>query len=196
MQMTNAAISVGRLMSPEEVHQATRRRTDLPEHLRRQWYLCADIPSPCWDALADNGCDQGYRLTAFAAPDQTAYAIFTVQVDAVQVRFLLPLGSHKIDRFLRDATDAGLMLSLSTTGGYQALIRQFPIVPASVGPVWEIAKSCQVRGHIDTVFELALVMPSAREPSTVPSMLPNHMVEDVHPVVILPEDESGERMRA
>lgn len=196
MQMTNAAVSVGRLMSPEEVHQATLGRTDLPEHLRRQWYLCADIPAPWWNALADNRSGQGYRLSAFSAPDQTAYAIFTVQVDTMQVRFLMPLGSRKINRFLADASHAGLMLSLSTTGGREALVRRFPIVPASVGPVWEIAKSCRVLEHVDTVLELALVMPSAKEPSTVASMLANQAVKDVHTVVILPEDESGQRMRA
>ena len=132
--------SIGRLMSPSEVREATQGRTDLPENMKTQWYLCGDVPEDVWNKLISCADEAAFRITSFTTPNRTAYVVFTMQIDDAQIRFLLPLGKSRETQFLSDANRSGVLVSLAKDNSRQALIREFALQP---GTLAGIAADCR-----------------------------------------------------
>jgi len=176
-------------MSPEEVLAATMSHDDIPEHLKRQWYLCGDIPEQFWDALAHRKDEVGFRLSAFTTPEKTVYATFTLQIAQSQVRFLMPLGRGKSTRFLRESAQSGVMLLLSRNDSDRAIVRQFMIESAHLTPLVELAKLSRHQSRSDEFMDLGLSTLEMRSPTVVPSIFAGEQVKDVHVIAIMPASE-------
>lgn len=179
--------SIGRLMSPLEVYAATLSRSDIPSDIKHEWFLCADIPEPVWDALAGGAETVGFRLSAFATPVQPGYACFTLQVRQSQVRFLLQLGSKRIEWFLKDASLYGAYLSVSRNNSSKAIVKRFGVEPAHVAPVLDIAKRCRDLDAAELMPDFSLALGAVCRTSTIPSVFDGVAVNDAYIVAVSPQ---------
>lgn len=179
--------AIGRLMSPQEVYAATLSRSDIPSDIKHEWFLCGDIPEAMWDALRDGKGTVGFRLSAFTAPDDTGYVCFTVQIVRSQARFLLPLGSERVEWFLKDASLCGLHLSVARNNGDSAIVRKFGVVPSDVVPVLDIARRCRDLVEADWTSGFAFAVAAIGRPATVPSIFEGITVSDVQVIVVPPQ---------
>lgn len=178
---------IGRLMSPQEVYAATLSRSDIPSDIKHEWFLCGDISESVWDALWYERGAVGFRLSAFTAPENTGYVCFTIQIGRSQARFLVPLGSERVEWFLRDASLCGLHLSVARNNGDSAIVRKFGVVPSDVTPVLEIAQRCRDLTSVDLITGFALAVAAIGRTATVPSVFDGVMVDDVQVIVIPPQ---------
>jgi hypothetical protein len=179
--------TIGRLMSPQEVYAATLSRSDIPSDIKHEWFLCGDIPEVMWDALRHERGAVGFRLSAFMTPESTGYACFTVQIGRFQARFLLQLGSERVEWFLTDASLCGLHLSVARNNGDSAIVRKFGVVPSEVAPVLEIAKRCRNLTEVDWITGFALAVAAIGRTATVPSIFDDVAVNDVQVIVVPPQ---------
>lgn len=176
----------GRLMSPEEVLNATSERGNIPLHIRNRWHLCGDVSEKFW-ALMESGTEiLGYRITVFTSPDDTVYATFIVQLKQFQARFLLPLSDDKALKFIAEAGVSGLGLSLGRDGGGRAILLDFQVSPAQIEPIFAIAKQSRRLSEAEAFAELELATMSALDKTLVSSALPNYEVQHVSLNVIPP----------
>ncbi|RJX30872.1 MAG: hypothetical protein C4516_09015 [Oxalobacter sp.] len=184
---------VGRLMSPDEVRHVTQGRTDIPEDLKDNWYLCGDIPLKVWDkytaALKHDGVDVGFRLSGFASSLGAAYATFTVQIGQSQVRFLVPLKGKRIIQFLGEAAYSGVMLMLAKDNRKDCFIRRFSVDPTHLLPLLGLCRSSKNLNKQDTMYDLVQTTKLMRGVGVVPSTFPEEEVQDVNLIVILPQGE-------
>lgn len=174
-------------MSPEEVAAATQGRTDVPKNMKNKWYLCGDVADDIWDALITNKEKLGFRITAFTTPGKTAYVAFSVQAAEAQIRFLLQLGASRETRFLSEAADSGVLLSLARDNSDQALIREFVVAPGRLAPVVYMSKASRALEGEAAMAESLLAVSAMHLPATVPSTFTGRPVTRVCVIAILPE---------
>lgn len=186
MRNTKLNVGFGRLMSPNEVVAATSHRIDVPDGVKLNWFLCGDIPEPLFTALKWDAANLTFRVRAFSSPT-AAFVMFTLQRNDVQVRFVMGLGDERVEACLSDVCKDGLMLSLSTAYGGQAILCRFEIEPEKLLPVLTISKACPAPSDEKMAAELGFVLIEALKPETVPSAIGGITVRQVYPVVILPE---------
>jgi hypothetical protein len=176
----------GRLMSPEEVLNATSERGNISLHIRNRWYLCGDVSEKFW-TLMENGTEiLGYRITVFTSPDNTVYAAFVVQLKQFQARFLLSLSDDKALKFIAEAAVAGLGLSLGRNEGGKAILLDFQISPAQIEPLFAIAKQSRRLSEAEAFIEFELATMSALDKKFVPSAVAEYEVQHVSLNVIPP----------
>lgn len=188
MQTTNRAIYLGRLMSPQDVKEATLDRTEVPGNVRTSWCLCGDATEEFWCALLDNpDKDKGFRLSAFTTPGDSAYVTFTIQIREMQCRFLLSLSDNKVSKFIGDAQKTGVWLSLGRNDGSQAILQPFLVNPVHLQPISALAKRCKILPPADAFIEFQLAAIEALKPITVPSVLPSFEVSQVSLNIIAPD---------
>lgn len=181
-------------MSPEEVHAATQGRMDVPENMKRQWYLCGDIPGDLWDVLTTRGADGlAFRVSAFTSPSKRVYAVFSVQVEKAQIRFLLSLGASREAQFLSDASRSGILLSLARDNSNQAFIREFTLEPALLAPVVKMARASQVLSEDDVFAETVLATSAMCQLATIPSVFAGQMVNRACVITIFPEQDKTDK---
>lgn len=192
MQTAEQCSAIGRLMSPQEVYAATLSRTDIPQEIKQEWFLCGDISENAWNAMSTGQVDIGFRVSAFTTPVNSAYACFTVQIDQSQVRFVLPLGSRKSQRFLQDVSQCGLHLSLGRNNGNVALVRKFDVEPMHLVPVLDLAKQCRELTGQSLIIDTALTVAELRNIESIPSTFHDVAVTDAHVIVVLPGRQGAE----
>lgn len=178
--------SIGRLMSPHEVYAATLSRSDIPNDVKHEWFLCGDVPENIWDTLRDSDDEVVFRLTAFTTQHKTGYVCFTTQVEQSQIRFVLPIGGKKVEWFLKEACLCGVYLSMSRCNSDSAMVRKFGIEPSQVTPVLDIAKRCEDLCGEDLVIDFGLAVTEFRKLSTVPSIFQESEVSDSHVIAVWP----------
>lgn len=183
----SAPLFAGRLMSPGEVRQVTANQA-LSEAVRSRWYLCGEVPAALWNRLqsADNRAI-GHRLSAFTTNNDTAYAIFTVQVDDAQIRFLYPLADSRASAFLNDAGTNGFWFSLSPKDGQLATLTSFQVSPKEILPLIDIAKVSRRLPPLDTLLEFQLALQESMRRNTVPSVFIDTPIQHVTLNVVLPK---------
>jgi hypothetical protein len=177
-QLPQSTGVIGRLMSPLEVYAATLSRSDIPNVLKHEWFLCGDVPAKFWDELTLEPT-KAFRLTAFKS-QFSAYGCFTFQVAGTQVRFVLPLGGKKARHFLAGASISGVHLALARDHG-----RKFDMPPEHIKPVSELAKRCRELTALEFINDFGSVADELCRTSTIPSAFDGITVSQVH-VIALP----------
>lgn len=171
---------IGRLMSPHEAYTESLTRTDIPDENKHDWILAGAITQNIWTVLIANEEKIDLQLSLFTTLDNAKFACFAVQAGASQVRFLLRLGSKKIEWFLKDASFCGVNLLLSPANGRRHIVKKFVLESSQVEAVLQVAKQCRdVRGQ-DLVVDYSLAVLEARKLSAIASMFKGIDVDESH----------------
>ncbi|MEO7032110.1 MAG: hypothetical protein ABI351_01125 [Herbaspirillum sp.] len=185
--LSEVNINLGRLMSPHEVSVATSDNKNIPDCVKKAWTLCGDISEKFWSLITSEKDDVGFRLSAFTAPEKSAFVIFTIQIREYQTRFILLLGNEKANEFMKTGGNTGIYLSLGKNGGDDALLRRFEIKASELQPILVISKRCAPWSLAGGLTKLQLACGAALDAKTVPSALPNFSVGHVVLNVVLPD---------
>jgi hypothetical protein len=119
-----AQYTVGRLMSPHDVEEATEdhdQRTH--QRVRGHWFLCGDCSQEMFDDIVRQG-DVALRhsLGVFQRSDGSKFLVVTHQLGNAQHRFLVPMWDPRVPDLL-DAVSLGrYSISLARKGGTHALV--------------------------------------------------------------------------
>lgn len=119
-----AQYTVRRLMSPEQVDQATQGYDYLTrQRLRGHWSLCGDCSQEMFDNIARlRNVALRHSLGVFQRSDGTKFLVVTHQLGSAQHRFLVPMWDPRVPDFL-DAVSSGLYsISLARKGDTQAVV--------------------------------------------------------------------------
>lgn len=168
-----------RLMSPNDVRGAIYGQNQvIPDNFVQSWCLCGDVCDEFYKRVLA-GRPICYGIMLFSVVQETFYAGFTLQIDEYQVRFLLPLGSDKCERFFEQVERTGLNISLGQAGKSNALLLAFELASGSRELIERcLAKSRLVRGNIEPVqMKMAIDMVSDIE--AVPSVYRYLLVENI-----------------
>lgn len=172
----------GRLMSPRDVHEATRGR-GIPTNYTSRWHLCGDVSEKFFELCAA-GSSPGFAVGSLKSPGGAVFASFIMQLRNQQARFLLPLSTEKCVRFLEQAERTGLCLSLGRNGAEQALLALFG-VKDMLGPLRRHAQLLSRLPRDLTAEDLRFAGQQMMSADGVSSVMPEHEVEGVSLTVVL-----------
>ena len=178
-----AQYTMGRLMSPEEVEEATEdhdQRTR--QRVRGHWFLCGDCSQDMFDDIVRQG-DVALRhsLGVFQRGDGTKFLVVTHQLGNAQHRFLVPMWDPRVPDLL-DAVSLGrYSISLARKGDTQALV----LSAAANAPL-----AAELQKHLDMptpdtqqlqalLRALPTMMETAAEPENFPNLEPSLTITDV-----------------
>ena len=119
-----AQYTMGRLMSPEEVEEATEDYDYLTrQHVRGHWFLCGDCSQEMFDDIVRKGdATLRHALGVIQRDDGTKFLVVTHQLGNAQHRFLVPMWDPRVPDLL-DAVSLGrYSISLARKGDTQALV--------------------------------------------------------------------------
>lgn len=178
-----AQYTVGRLMSPEQVDQATQGYEYLTRHrLRGHWSLCGDCSQEMFDNIARQG-DVALRhaLGVIQRDDGTKFLVVTHQIGKAQHRFLVPMWDPRVPDLLHAVSIGRYSISLARKGDTQALV----FSAAANAPLAQ-----ELRKHLDMptpdpkqlqalLRALPQFMETAAEPEHFPNLMEGVKVTDV-----------------
>ena len=170
-----AQYTVGRLMSPNDVEEATEDHDHLTrQHVRGHWFLCGDCSQEMFDDIVRKG-DAALRhaLGVIQRDDGTKFLVVTHQLGNAQHRFLVPMWDPRVPDLL-DAVSLGrYSISLARKGDTQALV----LSAEANAPL-----SKELRKHLDIpmpepqqLHALLRAMPEWMETAAEPEHFPNLM---------------------
>lgn len=112
-------------MSPSEVRTATYQRgCILPRDYQHSWYLCGDVSDEFYRRVASDKKIL-HSLNIFRVNGSMSFAVFSLQIQELQARFLLPLASERSVRFVEQVERTGLFMSLGKAGTHNSLLLEF-----------------------------------------------------------------------
>ena len=119
-----AQYTVGRLMSPEQVDQATQGYDYLTrQRLRGHWSLCGDCSQEMFDNIAQlRNVALRHSLGVFQRNDGTKFLVVTHQLGSAQHRFLVPMWDPRVPDFLDAVSSGRYSISLARKGDTQAVV--------------------------------------------------------------------------
>ena len=178
-----ALYTVGRLMSPEEVEQATEGHAPLKRRrVRGHWLLCGNCSQQMFDAIArENEDSLRYTFGVFASTEGTQFMLVTHQLESTQHRFLVPLWDPRVPDLL-DAVSLGrYSISLARKGDTHALV----LSADANAPL-----AAELRKHLDMYMPdpqrlqallrgLPQWMETAAEPEQFPNLMEGLAITDV-----------------
>ena len=176
-----AQYTVGRLMSPEEVEQATEGHDPLKRRrVRGHWLLCGNCSQQMLDAIArENEDSLRYAFGVFASPEGTQFMLVTHQLESAQHRFLVPLWDPRVPDFLDALSQGRITIALARKGDTQALV--WPA--AADAPLAQrlrhhlhVPGQRQLQALRQTLPEL---IEQAAEPQQLPTLVEGQAVTDV-----------------
>jgi hypothetical protein len=178
-----AQYTMARLMSPEEVEEATEdhdQRTR--QRVRGHWFLCGDCSQEMFDDIVRKG-DAALRhaLGVIQRDDGTKFLVVTHQLGNAQHRFLVPMWDPRVPDLL-DAVSLGrYSISLARKGDTHALV----LSADANAPL-----AAELRKHLDMPMPdpqqlqgllqaLPKLMETAAEPEHFPNLMEGVKVTDV-----------------
>jgi hypothetical protein len=178
-----AQYTMGRLMSPEEVEEATEGYDpQVQSRIRGHWFLCGDCSQEMFDDIVEQG-DVALRhsLGVFQRGDGSKFLVVTHQLGNAQHRFLVPMWDPRVPDLL-DAVSLGrYSISLARKGDTHALVLSADAnAPLAAG----------LRKHLDMPMPdpqqlqrllqaLPKLMETAAEPENFPELIEGVAVTDV-----------------
>lgn len=176
-----ALYTVGRLMSPEEVEQATEGHAPLKRRrVRGHWLLCGNCSQQMFDAIArENEDSLRYAFGVFASTEGTQFMLVTHQLESTQHRFLVPLWDPRVPDFLDALSQGRITIALARKGDTQALVW-----PAAA----DAALAQRLRNHLHVPGQQQLqalqqtlpeLIEQAAEPQQLPTLVERQAVTDV-----------------
>ena len=119
-----AQYTMARLMSPEEVEEATEdhdQRTR--QRVRGHWFLCGDCSQEMFDNIAQlRNVALRHSLVVFQRNDGTKFLVVTHQLGSAQHRFLVPMWDPRVPDFLDAVSSGRYSISLARKGDTQAVV--------------------------------------------------------------------------
>lgn len=119
-----AQYTMARLMSPEEVEEATEdhdQRTR--QRVRGHWFLCGDCSQEMFDNIAQlRNVALRHSLGVFQRNDGTKFLVVTHQLGSAQHRFLVPMWDPRVPDFLDAVSSGRYSISLARKGDTQAVV--------------------------------------------------------------------------
>ena len=178
-----AQYTVGRLMSPKEVEEATEGYDhQTRQRVRGHWLLCGDCSQEMFDHIARLGAAAlRHSLGVIQRDDGTKFLVVTHQLGNAQHRFLVPMWDPRVPDLL-DAVSLGrYSISLARKGDTQALV----LSAAANAPL-----SKELRKHLDIPMPepqqlqallraLPQLMETAAEPEQFSNLMEGLAIADV-----------------
>lgn len=168
-----AQYTMARLMSPEEVKEATEAYDEQTrQHVRGYWFLCGDCSQKMFDDIVRHGVAAlRHSLGVIQRDDGTKFLVVTHQLGNTQHRFLVPMWDPRMPDLL-DAVSLGrCSISLARKGGTNALV----LSAAADAPL-----AAKLRKHLDMPMpdqqqlqELLRALPQLMETAAEPEHYPN-----------------------
>lgn len=174
-------------MSPREMHDSivgSHVASTIPDTYRGRWYLCGDV-SEAFYQLAVAGNPPGFSLGAFSTPGGTIFAVFALQLQNRQARFLLPLVTEKSQRFAEQIERTGLYFSLGRDGGRDALLVEFGCLRDLLAPLRSYSKALKNLPKDLCSRDLQIAGQHVFDLAGVPSAHPHFEVDEVCMTVVL-----------
>lgn len=178
-----AQYTMARLMSPEEVEEATEdhdQRTR--QRVRGHWFLCGDCSQEMFDDIARQG-DVAIRhaLGVFQRGDGTKFLVVTHQLGNAQHRFLVPMWDPRVPNLLDALSQGQTSISLARKGDTQAVV---------LSATADAPLTLELRKHLDMhipgpqqlqrlLQALPKLMETAAEPENFPELIEGVAVTDV-----------------
>ena len=119
-----AQYTVGRLMSPNEVDEATEDYDHLTRlRVEGHWFLCGDCSQEMFDGIARQGeAALRYSLGVSQRGDDTKFLVITHQLGNAQHRFLVPMWDPRVSNLLEAFSLGQTSISLARKGDTQAVV--------------------------------------------------------------------------
>ena len=168
-----AQYTVGRLMSPNEVEEATEGHDSLKRRrVRGHWLLCGNCSEQMFDAIArENEDSLRYTFGVFASTEVTQFMLVTHQLGNAQHRFLVPLWDPRVPDFLNALSQGRITIALARKGDTQAVVLSLTA---------DAPYALELRKHLDMLMpdpqqlqELLRALPQFMETAAEPEQLPN-----------------------
>ena len=170
-----AQYTMGRLMSPKEVDEATEGyEPHVQSRIRGHWFLCGDCSQEMFDDIARQGdVELRHALGVFQRGNGTKFLVVTHQLGNAQHRFLVPMWDPRVPNLL-DALSQGLTsISLARKGDTQAVVLSLTA---------DAPYALELRKHLDMFMPdpqrlqaLLRAMPEWMETAAEPEQFPNLM---------------------
>lgn len=183
-----AQYTMGRLMSPEEVDEATEGYDpQVQSRIRGHWFLCGDCSQEMFDDIARQG-DVAIRhaLGVFQRGDGTKFLVVTHQLGNAQHRFLVPMWDPRVPNLLDALSQGQTSISLARKGDTQAVV---------LSATADAPLTLELRMHLDMpppdpqllralLRGLPQLMETAAEPEHFPDLMEGVAVTDVSVSVV------------
>ena len=119
-----AQYTMGRLMSPNEVEEATEDYDhQTRQRVRGHWSLCGDCSQEMFDNIAQlRNVALRHSLGVFQRNDGTKFLVVTHQLGSAQHRFLVPMWDPRVPDFLDAVSSGRYSISLARKGDTQAVV--------------------------------------------------------------------------
>lgn len=168
-----AQYTMGRLMSPEEVDEATEDY----DHLTRQrveghWFLCGDCSQEMFDGFVRQGnAALRYSLGVSQRGDDIKFLVVTHQLGNAQHRFLVPMWDPRVPNLLDALSQGQISISLARKGDTQAVV---------LSVTADAPFALELRKHLDRYMPdpqrlqaLLRALPQWMETAAAPEQFPN-----------------------
>ena len=170
-----AQYTVGRLMSPKEVEEATEDYDhQTRQRVRGHWFLCGDCSQEMFDGIARQGeAGLRYSLGVSQRGDDTKFLVVTHQLGNAQHRFLVPTWDPRVPNLLEAFSQGQTSISLARKGDTQAVVLSLTA---------DAPFALELRKHLDMYMPdpqrlqaLLRAMPQWMETAAEPEQFPNLM---------------------
>ena len=170
-----AQYTVGRLMSPKEVEEATEDYDhQTRQRVRGHWLLCGDCSQEMFDGIARQGeAALRYSLGVSQRGDDTKFLVVNHQLGNAQHRFLVPMWDPRVPNLVEALSQGQTSISLARKGDTQAVVLSLTA---------DAPYALELRKHLDMFMPdpqrlqaLLRAMPEWMETAAEPEQFPNLM---------------------
>ena len=167
-----AQYTVGRLMSPKEVEEATEDYDhQTRQRVRGHWLLCGDCSQEMFDNIAQlRNVALRHSLGVFQRNDGTKFLVVTHQLGSAQHRFLVPMWDPRVPDFLDAVSSGRYSISLARKGDTQAVVLSSDAdAPLAI----ELRKHLMPMPDAQQLQSLLRALPQFMETVATPEEFPN-----------------------
>ncbi len=167
-----AQYTVGRLMSPKEVEEATEDYDhQTRQRVRGHWSLCGDCSQEMFDNIAQlRNVALRHSLGVFQRNDGTKFLVVTHQLGSAQHRFLVPMWDPRVPDFLDAVSSGRYSISLARKGDTQAVVLSSDAdAPLAI----ELRKHLMPMPDAQQLQSLLRALPQFMETVATPEEFPN-----------------------
>ena len=167
-----AQYTVGRLMSPKEVEEATEDYDhQTRQRVRGHWSLCGDCSQEMFDNIAQlRNVALRHSLGVFQRNDGTKFLVVTHQLGSAQHRFLVPMWDPRVPDFLDAVSSGRYSISLARKGDTQAVVLS---ADADAPLAIELRKHLMPMPDPQQLQSLLRALPQFMETVATPEEFPN-----------------------
>ena len=176
-----AQYTMGRLMSPNEVEEATEGYDPhVRSRIRGHWSLCGDCSQEMFDGIARLGAAAlRYSVGVSQRGDDTKFLVITHQLGNAQHRFLVPMWDPRVPNLLEAFSQGQTSISLARKGDTRAVV----LPTAADAPMAQrlrnhlhVPEQQQIQALLQT---LPALIEQAAQPQRIPTLVEGQDISDV-----------------